>query len=96
MTIDVLPLECVVGAGSAPHVCQEVLELRPAFADPDAAATIVLEVGLFSITTTREHCSPGSVLWRPSAFSMGLVGFAGALSMETATRLRGAIEKVVG
>lgn len=55
-------IECVLSRGSATDVGEECLELQPAFANRDAASSVVRVVGDVRIAATLQHRLPDTVL----------------------------------
>lgn len=80
VAVVVAPFDRMLVRRAAPHVGKEVLELQPAFADRDAASTVVLERRVRRGIATSEHRRPRPVLDRFWLFAVAAVrGFAMSL-----------------
>lgn len=82
----------VFSARPAPHVGEEVLVRVPAFADRDAATSVVFEASVSRVATAIEHRPPTTVFGRfVRSLSVGAVTATASgddLSFQTPTRFR--------
>lgn len=95
VAVVVLAVDCLPSRASS-HVSQEVLELRPASAHLDAAASVVFVVDGFWIGAARTHRFPNPVFGRLTTLAMSLVGLTSSTFVEAATRCRSSAQEVVG
>lgn len=87
MTIHLDALNGVTGTWGTPHIRKEVLELQPAFADGNAASTIIVEPGTVGVQTAFLDTTPTIVL--KTALSAGripmlVIAFCNSITLQAA------------